>query len=465
MSKSTHALGSATTTIQRGFRSIFWRITKVGFSLLNVSLVDGPLLWGVYLVAAGLAALSLTIALWPKRAEAFGGVDSRRASTKMRLYRSLFALLVVLAGFGVGFPVVWFLGDKLDLFGVQFTASTRLWVASATAMIALGILGFIRSRRWRKALSTVSIVASLLAAAGGINAEFGQYTTVRTALGISSYEKLNLKDSVFSGALTGTVGTVVIPATVSGFVARPAVMYVPAAARRAHPPTLPVVVMLSGQPGSPQVPFTAGRLASILDAYAIRHSGVAPIVVVPDQLGSPGNNPMCVDSPLGNSATYLTVDVPNWIKTHFTVSKVPAAWTIAGFSQGGTCSIQLAAAHPAIFGTALDVSGELAPHVGSVANTIRVGFSGSAEAHAASAPKAIMAANAPYDSLAVFFAAGANDPRFLKTARELTAAATEAGIKAKLIVSPGTAHDWHTVYYSWKAAFASILSRGGLPTP
>jgi len=434
--------------------------------LLNISLVDGPYLWGVYLVAAGLTTLLLAVTLWPRgSANGARSLGVRGMWYWRRSSRTGLVLVVLAVGFLAGLALVWLLGDRLDLFDLQLTLTTRLWVAGATAVLALGVLNFVRSRLWRKVVAVACVVLSVSAAAGGINAEFGQYTTVRSALGISSYEKLDLADASFPITTTGSVGTVVIPATVSGFVARAAVMYLPAAARRPHPPALPVIVMLSGQPGSPQVPFTAGRLASILDEYAVKHNGLAPIVVVPDQLGSPNNNPMCVDSPLGNSASYLTIDVPNWIKKHFTVASTPAAWTIAGFSQGGTCSIQLAAAHPNIFGTALDISGELAPHNGSVANTIKQGFGGSIEAHAASAPKAIMAANRPYDSLAVFFAAGANDARYLATARDLTAVAKESGIRATLVVSPGTAHDWHTVYYAWQAAFATILSRGGLPRP
>lgn len=434
--------------------------------MLNVSLVDGPLLWGVYLLAAGLTAVLLILAVTARRPEA-RRVDGRDANSRCSgpLSRPRLALIVMLAGFGSGFALVWVVGDTLDLFDLQFTVSTRLWVAGCLAVIALGVLSLVRSGRWQKFTAIVCIPLSILAAAGGINAEFGQYTTVRSALGMSSYEKLDLTEAAFSATTVGTIGTVIIPAPVSQFTARPAVVYVPAAARQPHPPTLPVIVMLSGQPGSPQVPFAAGRLASILDGYAMKHGGVAPIVVVPDQLGSASSNPMCLDSPLGNSASYLTIDVPNWIKNHFRVSTSPAAWTIAGFSQGGTCSIQLAAAHPNIFGTVLDVSGELTPHNGTVANTVKLGFGGNVQAHAAAAPKAIMARNAPYKSLSVFFAAGANDPRYLATARELTTAAKASGIHARLIVSPGTAHDWHTVYYAWEAAFATILARGGLPKP
>jgi len=46
-----------------------------------------------------------------------------------------------------------------------------------------------------------------------------------------------------------------------------------------------------------------------LDAYAANHEGLAPIVVVADQLGTPTANPLCLDSALGKSETYLARDL------------------------------------------------------------------------------------------------------------------------------------------------------------
>ena len=133
----------------------------------------------------------------------------------------------------------------------------------------------------------------------------------------------------------GRVGYVTIPATVSGFAAgarsctsRPQRSY-------PHPVSLPVIEMMSGQPGSPQDVFEAGRVATSLDAFANAHHGVAPIVVVPDQLGSRASNPMCVDSPFGNSASYLTVDVPRWIRSTFAVDSAPTGWVDRRFLAGG----------------------------------------------------------------------------------------------------------------------------------
>ena len=95
---------------------------------------------------------------------------------------------------------------------------------------------------------------------------------------------------------SGTIGTAVIPATVSHFVARDAVVYLPPAALVKNAPALPVMIFLGGQPGSPQSVVEAGQMPEILNAFAAAHHGLAPIVVIPDQLGASANNPMCLNS-------------------------------------------------------------------------------------------------------------------------------------------------------------------------
>ena len=53
--------------------------------------------------------------------------------------------------------------------------------------------------------------------------------------------------------------------------------------------------------------------------FADAHQGLAPIIVMPDPNGSVHSDTECVNSPRGNAETYLTVDVPNFMRTHFTL--------------------------------------------------------------------------------------------------------------------------------------------------
>ena len=411
-------------------------------SLGEASIVGGPILIGLFLLAGAFVVVLLL-----------------RRRSKQRL---AVAVGAVLCGGAIGWVFAWLVSDVWNLYGISFSTVTRLWLTVCGAGIALAIVSLVQARWWRKAVAILAIPVFLLTAAAGINADFGAFTTIDSALGIRLYSRLDPAPAPDGVPQVGTVGTVSIPATVSGFSARPALVYLPPIARTKNPPALPVVVMLSGQPGRPDDVFSSGRLAEIFDAYAASHSGYAPIVVVPDQLGAPGSNPMCVDSPLGNSATYLTVDVPDWIRTHLTVTASPAGWALAGFSQGATCTMQIGPAHPQLFGTLFAIGSELVPRNGSIANSIAVGFGGSAQAFAEAAPSAILAAHAPFTNLKAIFAVGGEDTRYLAWSKTLNADAARAGVKTELLISPGTAHDWHTVIGAWTTALPQIAVDLGL---
>jgi enterochelin esterase-like enzyme len=409
----------------------------------NASIVGGPILIGLYLVAAAVTVILL----------------ARRPT----LRRLAVATAAVLGGALIGWLVAWLVSDVWNLYGISFSVVTRLWIAAFFAGSCLALVSLFRSRWWRKGVAILAIPVFLVTAAAGINADFGAFTTLNSALGIGQFSPLDPAPVQSGVPSAGTVGSVTIPATVSGFAARPGLVYLPPVARIKNPPALPVVIMLSGQPGSPDDIFTSGRLASIFNAYAASHNGYAPIVVVPDQLGSSESNPMCVDSPLGNSATYLTVDVPAWIRAHLHVTNSPTGWALAGFSEGATCTLQLGGANPELFGTLFAISSELVPQQGSIANTIKVGFGGSAQAFAEAAPSAIFAAHAPYADMKAIFAVGENDARYLPWAKTLNADAAQAGMKTELLISPGTAHDWHTVIGAWTTALPQIAIDLGLP--
>jgi enterochelin esterase-like enzyme len=258
----------------------------------------------------------------------------------------------------------------------------------------------------------------------------------------------------------GSIRSVDIPATVSHFAARPATIYLPPAALTADPPRLPVLITMSGQPGQPSDMFTAGHIGTVMDTYAAAHKGIAPIVVEPDQLSNPEHNPMCVDGPLGNSATYILTDVVHWIKAHFRVMSAPDGWGVSGFSQGATCAVQFAAGHPNMFGTALAISSELGPTIG--ADTVQKGFSGSQARASAAQPTALFRAHAPYKNSLIVFGVGADDSKYLPFAHVLQNYADNAGVATKLLESPGTTHDWYTVRYCVRVGIPMILPHLGL---
>ena len=406
--------------------------------------------------------------------------------------------LAGMLGVGVGLVLCWLLGDQLDLFDVSLSPSSRAWVGATFGGVGVAVAALTRPGRGHRIVGALTIPVVLLAGALGVNADFGQYPTIGSlagravaapvpaavltlqragaqradSTGAEATAAVALWKEIADGRLPATglrahglVGTVTIPAPVSHFPARPAYVYLPPAALTAHPVALPVMVLLAGQPGGPSNIVQSGKLAEILDAFAASHDGLAPIVVIPDQLAAPQANPMCVDSALGNSETYLTVDVPRWIRTHLTVQTSQAAWAIGGFSQGGTCSIQLGAGHPELFGAIVDISGQIAPQNGDLRQTIDRGFGGSSTAYAAALPEHLLAMHGPYPDTVAVFGSGQFDSKYGPRAIEMAAAARAAGMRVTRVISPGTAHDWHTVQWVLRTALGPIYRQLGLVAP
>lgn len=377
----------------------------------------------------------------------------------------------------VGLLACWVVGDLLNAFDVRLTDVTRMWVAFAFAGLGLAAVGLVQGGRGRRVLAVVLVPLALLVPALGVNVDYAAYPTLNALVQTDPFPALDLgaetggvggavaAGSAGSAGTTGTraadrwvppgtmpatglVGTVRIPGRESGFPARPAVVYLPPAARTADPPPLPVIVSLSGQPGSPSDMFTAGGLATTLDAYAAAHHGIAPIVVSADQLAVPGHNTMCVDSTIGNAATYITRDVPDWITSHLRVTTDRRGWGLVGFSQGATCAMQFLAGHPDRFSAALAISSEPQPIDRSPQNSADEAFSGSLRRWRAAAPGALMAANRPYPDSSVWLTAGSTDGEFVRSARHLGSAARAAGIRTTVASAPGSGHDWNTVQWS-----------------
>jgi S-formylglutathione hydrolase FrmB len=383
------------------------------------------------------------------------------------------AAAVVVGGLLLGFVLCWLLGDVLDLFGVDLTWATRTWFAAAVAGMALAIARMIFSRGRAILVGITSALVIVLTGALGINADIGEFVSIREALGAADFGRLHLPPQ--SAALSvagwvapvgmprvGQVETATIPPHASHFRARAAYIYLPPAALVAHPARLPVLIMLSGEPGGPVQLFTSGGMKGVLDSYAATHSGLAPIVIAPDQLGAFNHNPMCVNSTLGNAATYVTVDVPNWIRRTFQTLRGPTAWGVGGFSEGGTCAIQFGAEQPQLFGSIIDISGQTAPTVGALQKTINAGFGGSKARYEAAIPANIMRAHGRYDATVALICYGALDTRYGPQGRRIANEAKAAGMETHVFVSPTTAHDWHTVNYALAKSLAFVSGRWGL---
>jgi Predicted esterase len=378
------------------------------------------------------------------------------------------------AGGFVGVIAGWLASDVFDMFDASFSYVTRTWIALGFAGVGLAVASLWGARWWRVVVAAISIPIFLLTAAVAVNDDVGLYRTVDDALGVTGYHtatipKLGAHDPAPTIAhwraprnmpSAGIVEQIRIPGLTSHFAARPADLYLPPAAQVPNPPALPVIIALSGQPGYPWEMFVSGNLSSIADAYAAAHHGLAPIVISPDQLGQFENNPMCVNSPLGNSATYITVDVVEWVKTHLHVLSSPHDWAVVGFSQGATCAVQFAAGYPQLFGVFGAFASEIGPTMG--ADTVARGFHGSQAAFRAAQPVTLFAEHRPYRDTVGLFAYGQLDDQYAWATRALAAAATKAGVHASVLVSPDGTHSWRTAAVVLATMIPSIADLWGL---
>ena len=428
--------------------------------LLRLNIVDSPFVGVVYTLGVG--ALIYLVARRPT------------------LRWVITSAVAVLVGALSSFITLWAV-QATEAFGVELSVTTSIWVYVVFCSFCVAIVNLWKSRWWRKVIAAVSIVLFALVGTVGINADFGLDRTVADLVGISTQKPIKLPKPhpspvntvVAGGALwanwkppknmptAGTTGQVVIPNTLSGFKSRPAGLYLPPAALVANPPELPLVIMLMGQPGNPDPSFQA----PILNAFAARHSGLAPIVLVADQLGNPSIDPLCLDTAkYGKAETFITRDVVNWARAHLRILQDPAHWTIAGYSNGGECALAFGAKYPQIWGNVLDISGEEYPGSTKPLQTLASVFGGNKAAYTAVKPLTILAAHHYTDTTAIF-TVGSNDSIYRPEALAVNVAAKAAGWTTTYFEVPNGGHVLKALNGGLVEGYTVLYPRLGLSNP
>ncbi|MCG2624537.1 hypothetical protein LVY72_21850 [Arthrobacter sp. I2-34] len=150
---------------------------------------------------------------------------------------------------------------------------------------------------------------------------------------------------------------------------------------------------------------------------------------MPDlSMGGASRWPLCLDSQVARSATYLSVDVPAWV--HSTLGAGTAGsrqWAIGGLSSGGTCALQLAVNFPQAYPTFLDLSGETQPSVrGGRARLVDEYFDGDEDAFIAQNALDVLARHR-FPHTAGRFVAGTADSKYGTELDPLYGFSTAAG--------------------------------------
>lgn len=387
----------------------------------------------------------------------------------------LLATVGLLVGAALGLLVLWLTLVVFDVFG-PVTPETWWWGLALFAGFGLAVVNLWRTRIWRKVIAVLTVPALILSAAVGINFSFGLNSTVAAMFGLSSEPPLQLaKPHDIGGAdpkrplweswmppadmpAIGKTGTAVIPATKSHFNARPAGIYLPPAALTAHPPKLPLYIMMMGQPGRPDPQYVAG----IFDDFARKHHGLAPIVVLADQVGPGQADTLCLNtSKFGNVEDYVAEDVVSWAKQNLNVLSERKYWTIAGYSNGGQCAISFGAKHPNIWGNIVDISGEEFPGAEHPDDNLASIFNGNQAAYDAQKPVNIMAKH-HYQDTSALFTVGSNDSVYVPQAKRVSLAAKAAGMKVTYHEIPNGGHLIKAINGGLTMSLAVFARRWGL---
>jgi hypothetical protein len=376
----------------------------------------------------------------------------------------------VLMEFAIGIPLglVFVIGLFLTLhFGHSVpTGAPRtlyLWLGAACLMAGLVLAGWHAAHWPRRAFGVVAVVLAVVSAGSSVNETFQYYPTLDRLLGKTANHFLDNAQLNATRAEVQRTGrlpdhgatlSVPIPATGSRYHPRAAYVWVPPAWFAPTHPKLPVIELLHGSPGEPSDWTRADYADATSLAFAEKHGGTAPILVMPDVNGSFGGDSECVNSErYGAVETYLTRDVPNFMRNNFNARTTPDSLAIAGLSEGGTCAVMLALTNPKQYPAFASYSGFSSPTYLSdnAAQTTAALFGGSASEYNAHNPSYLLQ-HQRFDGLAGWFESGLQDSGSLMAARTLQTLAANAGIDTCLADPPG-GHDFDF----WKGSFSDSL--------
>jgi enterochelin esterase-like enzyme len=398
------------------------------------------------------------------------GIDWRAPNRRLHLATGLLAA-ILLTG------VVALLQLRYRLVPYPFPLRYYLWVGGV--FLAIGLCAFTRRiGLWRRLSGLLAVPLMLATALVLINADFQAYPSIQSLVGSGAAHQTSVEELLTqrhgaqpaanlhslakaqpTGALTpgsptyGEAAEVSIPGTRSHFSARPAWVWVPPAYVAGKVDALPVLMLLGGSPGRTNDWLRAGFADRTAQAFAQRHNGLAPILVMPDANGSVVGDTECVDGSAGNAETYLTVDVPAFMHRQFG-APLGRSYAVAGFSEGGTCAAMLSLRHPSLFTGFADFSGLTSPSLTERVNakvTAMDLFRGSMTSYLAHDPLELLRVHGLHGG--AYFEVGANDTRHVQAQRQLVELARTTGLSVCASEVPGAGH----TYAFWAQALADAL--------
>jgi enterochelin esterase-like enzyme len=126
--------------------------------------------------------------------------------------------------------------------------------------------------------------------------------------------------------------------------------------------TFPAVELLHGSPGQPETWVNVMNVIPIYLQLMAEHKAQPAVLVMPDTDGGLQYALQCLNAPHGlQDMTFVGQEIPDWVAANLRVRRPGLMWGVAGYSEGGFCSANIALNYPARFGFAGILSGYFAP--------------------------------------------------------------------------------------------------------
>ncbi len=224
----------------------------------------------------------------------------------------------------------------------------------------------------------------------------------------------------------------------------------------------PVIELLHGSPGDPQAWLDAMGLIPTFLSLLEAHPADAAVLVMPDTDGGLHYALQCLNAPRGiQDMTFVAQDVPDYIARLVRVQPPGRAWGLAGYSEGGYCTANIALQEPERYGAAGVMSGYFVPVLSQVPEGNKPGgtpqlvdvFRGYPALQLRNTPKDYLSQVPVHELPAFWLAAGAEDKSDVSAAENFRQLLLARLARVPILIVPGGGHQASV----WRAALGPML--------
>ena len=218
----------------------------------------------------------------------------------------------------------------------------------------------------------------------------------------------------------------------------------------------PVIELIHGQPGQPQDWITVMGATDTFNRLLADKVAQPAVLVMPDANGGHRVSLQCLDQVGGpQDLTYLAVDLPTQIARSLRVLPPGPGWGLAGYSEGGFCTANMALRYPHRYGFAGVLSGYFTPDDNELASRLVNPFGGNTRLREQNTPRDEIQ-KLPVSAVIPRFwlGAGAADRQDVAGTEAFWQELRQRGDNAPLTLTPGGRHTMTT----WRAQLPPMLT-------